>query len=640
MIPKTLTPPVAWPRTAIGMLVLATGLAAAAHHPLSPALAAAWVLLWTGAAWRNECCTLWAVPAVLPWASLAPWTGWMLLDESDLMLAGLVAGGALRRPAPTGRDAAPDRLWRGLPWLWGGLAVLGLGRVLAVVPWPGWNVYADQADVLNVVRVSKSLFWVAALWPALATACRRDGEAAWRAASCGMLTGLAVVVAAGLAERMAFTGLWDFSSVYRITATFWEMHVGGAAIDAYLVFGVPFLVDALRRTRSRLAWLGLAILAVATAYVGLVTYSRGVYVGVAVALATMATWLVWQRQRQARARSDWRRPAGWMLVAVILVEIAVVLAGGTFMASRWLAGDRDMGGRLWHWRLSLQTLDGPADLLLGIGPGQFPRQVAALGPAHELPGRARLVRGDAGDPHHVRLSGPATREALAGFFLLGQRVSPPPGVPLRARLLVRAPQGGALEISVCERHLLYVGRCRHAVIDLQADAGWRQRIVFLGRWGAVRMDARAWRPVVFGVAALTPGVDIDVAGLALLPGREGATLLRNGDFAGGLAHWWPMAQYYFLPWHVDNLYLELLIERGLLGLVLLGLGVVAVVRRLLRSQGPSAACLLGALCGVLCVGLVSSVMDVPRVALLCLASGAWALCSPPAGRRAPDASPP
>ena len=96
-------------------------------------------------------------------------------------------------------------------------------------------------------------------------------------------------------------------------------------------------------------------------------------------------------------------------------------------------------------------------------------------------------------------------------------------------------------------------------------------------------------------------------------------LLANGDFSAGLARWLPAAQTYFMPWHIDNMFLELLIERGLVGGGLLMVLAGVVVWRLLRRAEPgdtSAPFIAAAVCGVLCVGLVSSVLDVPRVALL------------------------
>ena len=95
-----------------------------------------------------------------------------------------------------------------------------------------------------------------------------------------------------------------------------------------------------------------------------------------------------------------------------------------------------------------------------------------------------------------------------------------------------------------------------------------------------------------------------------------------GDFSRGLSHWFPAAQVHFLPWHIDNLYLELLIERGLLGLLLAGLALAAALRRGIYAGGAGGQtsqlsdALAAGVAGGLLVGIWGSVMDVPRVAFL------------------------
>jgi len=74
-----------------------------------------------------------------------------------------------------------------------------------------------------------------------------------------------------------------------------------------------------------------------------------------------------------------------------------------------------------------------------------------------------------------------------------------------------------------------------------------------------------------------------------------------------------------VPWHIDNMFLELLIERGAAGVLLfVGLAAAALTRqvRAPNADDDAAPYLAASMCGVLCVGLFSSVFDVPRVALL------------------------
>jgi O-antigen ligase len=107
----------------------------------------------------------------------------------------------------------------------------------------------------------------------------------------------------------------------------------------------------------------------------------------------------------------------------------------------------------------------------------------------------------------------------------------------------------------------------------------------------------------------------------VLTGDGAANLLLNGDFAHDLAGWFPSAQQYFVPWHIDNLYLETLIEQGIIGVAAYGLLIGSALAGLLSTRGrrlPAAPFLAGSLVGTLVLGLVSSLFDVPRVAALFL----------------------
>ena len=72
----------------------------------------------------------------------------------------------------------------------------------------------------------------------------------WRA---GLVAGLVFASLAILWERLAFPGLLNFSSDYRTTALFWEMHVGGAALDGFLALTAPFAVREVLVARVRRA---------------------------------------------------------------------------------------------------------------------------------------------------------------------------------------------------------------------------------------------------------------------------------------------------------------------------------------------------------------------------------------------------
>ena len=132
----------------------------------------------------------------------------------------------------------------------------------------------------------------------------------------------------------------------------------------------------------------------------------------------------------------------------------------------------------------------------------------------------------------------------------------------------------------------------------------------------------AWTPRLglFSIAVLNVGGLAEFRNLSLVaPDR--AEALANRDFSAGLARWFPTAQGYYVPWHIDNLYLELLIERGAPALLAFAVCMGLVLWRLVGGASrmePAAPFLAASLFGVLSVGVVSSVMDVPRDAFLML----------------------
>ena len=278
------------------------------HHPLSGPLAlAAWGMAALLAAlfWVKTPVLL---LAPLPLVGLAPWSGWITFEELDLFVTACGCGGYLAYALQlNARDRAPA--WRHALVYSPAVRVLILALALSTA----WSVKRGFADAggfefgwfqgyhepMNSVRNAKAIFLVLALLPLWTAA----GAARPRGFSRGLLLGLVLALAGGSAaalwERMAYTGLLDFTTDYRTTALFWEMHVGGAALDGFLALTLPFALLALLRTRSpwRFA-LGLLVLLLA-AYAVLTTFSRGVYLALPLSLVPMVLLADAQRRRAA-----------------------------------------------------------------------------------------------------------------------------------------------------------------------------------------------------------------------------------------------------------------------------------------------------------------------------------------------------
>ncbi len=133
----------------------AVGTAVASHHPLMPVTVTSVFLLWCAlVAWRPGL-WLFAVPAALPLLSFAPWTGWVVVEEFDLLLWGAVAGGyarmamTARDPHEASRSARSDRLVGGLATGFGILTVVAFVRGLSVAGHGSFDWFQSYTDPLN-----------------------------------------------------------------------------------------------------------------------------------------------------------------------------------------------------------------------------------------------------------------------------------------------------------------------------------------------------------------------------------------------------------------------------------------------------------------------------------------------------------
>ncbi len=632
---SALNPPVGarrpWGWLLLAAVTFLAGAGLAWHHPVAPMTALtlfwAWVLV---AAWRPGLWLL-VVPACLPLLNFSPWTGWLVFEEFDLLLLGTLAGGYGRWAlwGPVAGTPLPRKL-SVLLFLLAGAQLVALFRGFADAGGFAFDWFAGYSDPLNSWRVFKSLAFALLLAPLLQQALQTSQALACQRLARGMVAGMAVVTLAVLWERAAFLGLADFSTHYRTVALFWEMHVGGAAIDSYLALATPFVVWALVAARGPGPWGAAAVLALLTCYACLTTFSRGVYGAVAGPMLLLAGLWWWRksgvkaraRWRAARQRGSWRVWGGVLLVVALAAEVVLVLGGGTFMAERLEKTERDLGSRLAHWQHGLDLHEGPWDPWLGMGLGRLPARYAAQVPEREFSGAVRWQREPAvAGPQaaYVTVLGPPTQGELGGAFALTQRVGGLVRGHYRVTLAVRAQVPTSVLVALCERHLLYDRRCQRAFVRVGAEASGWQTLTLALRGPA--LSSGAWyapRLAMLSVAVLDAGGAVEVDSVRLQQG-SGPTLLENGDFSQGLAHWLPAAQSYFVPWHIDNLYLELFIERGGVGLVLMLLLAAWALGHVLLGSArhhPLSPYLAAALCGVGTVGLVSSVMDVPRVSFL------------------------
>jgi len=318
-------------------LSAAMGVMLAAHHPLSAGLAIAAWLLAAGLAVRYWTQTP-LLLVLLPLIGFAPWSGWITFEELDLLVLACAAGGyaaiGFGRVAP---QRAP--VWRQMlgysPLTLILLALFGASVLLSI--WRGFESaggfefgwFQGYHEPMNSLRAGKSYFMALLLLPLWVQAGATRPLQLQTALLLGTTGALATTGLAALSERLAYTSLLDFSTQYRSTALFWEMHVGGAALDCCLAMSMPFAVDFWLRQRSPWRFAAAAALVLLGCYAVLTTFSRGVYAALPVSLAILLMLQALQRRRATAARPPSAALFGVLLIGTAFGSAATLMFGGS-----------------------------------------------------------------------------------------------------------------------------------------------------------------------------------------------------------------------------------------------------------------------------------------------------------------------
>lgn len=588
------------------------------------------LLLWRPVMW------LALLPALLPVFDLAPRTGWYFLNELDLLVL-ITAACGYARLGPLPCAPLPRAVvlpFTALLLVWTGSAVAGLASLGTL----GLSDLADYRSPLNAMRVWKGIGWAALLLPLFERSAGSGGANVRRLFVPGTLIGLAATCFAIVWERGLFVGVLNFSTEYRPTALFSSMHTGGAALDAYLALALPFVAFLLVGKEPYRLMTGLA-LAVLTVYASLTTFSRCLWLAMAISLlvgaaaykrrlsmhAMLAMALLWPAHAlgyralalllglAAAASAIWirvRPQQKWktlrMFGVAVLVACAVPIVGGSYASERASTVSRDLSSRIAHWRDVLHMIDSrPGAQWLGLGLGRFPENYLWLNQGGEVPGSFRF-------DGHLTLTSPRYRAGYGEMLRVEQTLDGAISGPMSLTLTMRRSANTHLHAAVCERWLLYPANCRVIPLRLPAPDG---------AWRAVRSDfalsvRQGWSgpPIVFELAADAGIGTIDIGAVSLRDASH--ELVRNGDFARGFDYWFFTSDRFHLPWHIKNMMVNALFETGWIGAAALLTLLVCFARYLGQApQQPGRSIYFASLAGVLTVGLFDSVFDTPRLTL-------------------------
>ncbi|WP_175423494.1 hypothetical protein [Inhella inkyongensis] len=314
----------------------------------------------------------------------------------------------------------------------------------------------------------------------------------------------------------------------------------------------------------------------------------------------------------------WRsRLAGVMALLLGAAALSFAAPGGGMGAlARW--GESHWPKRLQHWGEALDVLEHRQAWGFGVGAGRFAALYQANAPLDMQPPDYRWRH--APDGPLLRLAAGTHSLAASEWLRLNQHIAAAPP-DLRLRLQARAAEPVSLRAEVCQKHLFEPIACRSQDFALATSAqGWRTFDLPLGGSGELERSG-PWSPgLVFSLALTQPGQRVDLRALSL-QGRDGVELLRNGDLAQDLAHWFPSAHRNPWPWQLQSLPLHVLLEQGAVGLALGAWLLTLALARLGFGSArlhPLAPALAASLLGFAVLGLTETLVDSGRVAFLAL----------------------
>ena len=543
-----------------------------------------------------------ALPALLPVLDLAPWSGRHLFDAFDILLTLTLAAGYAFGPEPQLRSAMPTKGFGVLVSLFAASTLASLAMVLAPNLPLGSPGAASVQPSFDALSVAKGSLWALTLLPLLA-GLRRAGVAVRRVFAWGMVAGLGTATASILWERAIFPGLFDVSRDFRAAGFMSSMHNGGAHIEAFLAMTMPFLAVGIVGARSRSARFALLLLFPLAIYAMAVTYSRGGYAALLLALGIVLVGIVSTRSTAGTRRA-------WPTIVVAGVAAAAVtlpIVSGDFAQSRLQRIVDDARTRAAHWTAALaMRKPDPITALFGMGVGSYPTHYFYRQDPARRPASFAIVR-DAATPRLALGAG------TTGY--LQQRVAAARGDDYTLQVVARSRSGKAsINVLLCERTYFDAFGCSSATFTLGETWSDHQQGLKIDWPGTPA------RPVTLSLENASRDGVAEVARVALLS-ADGRNLVRNGNFTGGADHWFFSSDDH-LAWHVKNLWVALLFDQGWAGVVtftlLVGYAIVILLGKLRHSGDLAALAALASVLAFLTVGVVGSLFDAPRLALLFL----------------------
>ena len=492
--------------------------------------------------------------------------------------------------------------------------LLLVSLVIGLWPFPAIdaNAFSQYYSPYNGLRIVKGFFWAALLSPFWLRTLQDKSKRIYVTAGC--LMGLFALGVFSLIERWVFPGVLDVNTDYRINALFSTMHTGGGHIESYLALVMPFIAMAWWSGKQYVwAYLLASLLFLMSLYTLLMTYSRGGAIGLGVGLVVLLTaaYLHFRQQLQLT-----KTLLVSLSVVLIVLLCAVPVFKGELMQHRIQVAQQDSQSRHQHWLATIDMMGNDfVSQAFGMGLGSFPRHYFWSNQQSSVPATYSISAEN--NNQFLKLRG-------GDALFLGQYISLKALAhqTLTVSMDLRSPQGnGSLSVPICEKSLQYSFKCISTEFKIAARQWFHVEKSFDSQEVGAPSNAIATgvltRPVQLALyAGGDPNTVLEIDNLRLTD-AQGNDLLANGDFSSGLDRWFFSTERHN-PWHVFNLWVQVLFDMGWLGLIALLALLLSVYYRLLRAlrHDRYAPILLASFTGFLVIGYVDSPFDAPRLSFL------------------------
>ncbi|MCQ8103600.1 hypothetical protein NP590_05750 [Methylomonas sp. SURF-2] len=595
---------------------------------------------------------------------------------------------------------------------------------------------------LNGIRVGKGFISAWLAWYVTRASLLENYRLTLLMLGAGILCGLLLLALGVLWERHVFSSillsgniyeffetLLDFSSTYRITGFFSGMHVGGTALDGYLVCVLPLVFYIVTRQKKQSYFL-LSILVFALGlYSLIVTFTRMTIAGFAISFVISGILLYRDNKRlvvksglrmfdvyyvflfvavifiltviksqagyqallfgimvffasivvihkvkpdivfvgfllimlfslgvygvnDSITESQWHQDVDSLNALVIAVTSVVVLMflgvasgvifkikgiklkdigipalvgggfliiivgmGSTRMTERMQGVSSDLQTRSRHWADVIDSAysDSFWRPFWGFGMGSMPK----------LYYRSHLDDMPLPNYRWVENDGKTLLEIGKGGYPYFQKITLKPDTVYNLLAVVKfEDEGGILGVDICHKHILFSDQWQPDCVkkDFRLKLGGWQTLQWSFNSG--NLGRRGWLDWPPTLQIHNYGSGIMSVDTIEITDSSGVQILKNSDFDNRLNHWFWISDFEHLPWHSKQLFLQVWLEQGWIGLLLFILLIGFGFRhqwKLLDSGESIPIAIVPSMIAMIGLGLTDEYIDEPQTTLMTFA---------------------